>query len=278
MADLAGTSTPNLAAPREWASMPRSSDEIALDIIIPAYNEEHRIEPTLHAYRRGFPGPEVRFIIALDDCEDATPEIVRRHAEEDPRVELHDFPKLGKGGVILGAFDRCQADLIAFVDADGSTAPEELALLVHTARHFDGAIASRRLPESTIHGRRGLPRAAASSAFAWLVRRLFRLPYRDTVCGAKVISRELLNGLRHRVTTNDLVFDVDLLIQAHRLGSHVVEVPTVWVARPGSRVSLIRDVAPVTRSLFRLWRAHRKWTAEPTSSLTPQIRWDGRAA
>lgn len=263
------TSGSSVEAPNPGPSTVRRSDQVNLDLIIPAHNEAHRIGPTLEAFRRGLPHPDMRFIVALDSCEDATPEIVARHAHEDPRVEIHVFPKLGKGGVIRQAFNRCRADLVAFVDADGSTAPEQLAMLVDAVQHADGAIASRRLPSSSVQGRRAMGRVAASVIFAWLVRHLFGLPYRDTQCGAKVIRRETLELLLARVTTSDYLFDVDLLLQADAQGFHVVEVPTVWVARPGSRVRLTRDLRDVTASLLRLWLSHQR-TGKPSSSTSSE--------
>jgi glycosyltransferase involved in cell wall biosynthesis len=230
--------------------------DFELDIVIPAHNEEHRIDPTLLDYRLAFPDPGVRIKVALDDCQDATRSIVERHIIEDPRIELHLYPKLGKGGVIQETFHRCGGELIAFVDADGATPPAELARLVETARHADGAIASRRHPTSVIEGRRGLPRAAASTLFAWLVQRLFRLPYRDTQCGAKVLRRDVLDHLLPFLTARDFLFDVDLLLVAHRLGYRMVEVPTIWIDRPGSRVRLTRDSSRMAWSLLRLWVDH----------------------
>lgn len=268
---MAHTTGWRVGDPPSTPSETRRRDGMSLDIIIPAHNEAHRIGPTLDAYRRGFGGQEIRFIVALDNCEDATPEIVRSHADEDPRVELYPFPKLGKGGVIRQAFNRCRADLIAFVDADGSTSPEQLDLLVDATQHADGAIASRRMPTSSVRGRRAFSRSAASVVFARLVRLLFGLPYRDTQCGAKVIRRDALERLLPRVTTSDLLFDVDLLLQADALGYRIVEVPTIWVARTGSRVRLTRDFARVTGSLLRLWMSHRNLGPKPILTMPDQL-------
>ena len=58
---------------------------MSLDIVIHAHNEEDRIARTLRAYRRGFPQHDVRFLVALDGCEDQTSDIVRGQAGEDDR-------------------------------------------------------------------------------------------------------------------------------------------------------------------------------------------------
>ena len=75
-----------------------------IDIVIPVYNEERRIDRTLDVYRRACPDPEFRFLVALDGSSDGTADVVLRHGQSDPRVVLLDYPKLGKGGVIMETF------------------------------------------------------------------------------------------------------------------------------------------------------------------------------
>src|SRR5262245_33869826 len=152
---------------------------MSLDIVIPAHNEEHRIEQTLRAYRAGFPQGDVRFHVALDGCDDGTAELVRGHVRADRRVVLHEYPKLGKGGVLMETFRRCDADLVGFVDADGATPPAELARLTHEAAGADGVIASRNLPASFTPCPRRARRQLGSRGLAWGVRRLVGLPYAD---------------------------------------------------------------------------------------------------
>src|SRR4051812_2136899 len=100
----------------------------------------------LAAYRSRCADPDVRFLAALDWCTDGTAEIVAAHADEDPRVQMFRYPKLGKGGVIMETFRHCDGDLIGFVDADCATPPLELMRLVDSIDEADGAIATRRHP------------------------------------------------------------------------------------------------------------------------------------
>src|SRR5690349_16919722 len=224
---------------------------------MPAHNEEDRIDRTLHAYRAACPDDGVRFLIALDSCTDRTPAIVAAHARDDDRVLSFDYPKLGKGGVIAETFARADAELIAFVDADGATPPRELLRLADAARHVDGAIASRRHPAAMLPARRPLAREITSAGFAGSVRMLMRLPYRDTQCGAKVLRRHVVRDILPRLAARDLLFDVDLLAAARERGWHVVEVPTVWVDQEGSRVSTVADSRRMGTSLLRLWLRRR---------------------
>jgi glycosyltransferase involved in cell wall biosynthesis len=234
---------------------------VRLDIVMPAHNEEERIDRTLRAYRDACPEAGVRFLVALDSCTDRTPEIVRAHERADRRVRSFEYPKLGKGGVIAETFSRSDADLVGFVDADCATPPRELLRLAHAARRVDGAIASRRHPASLLPARRPLAREITSAGFAGSVRVLMGLPYRDTQCGAKVLRRPVVRDVLPRLAARDLLFDVDLLAAAREGGWRVVEVPTVWIDQEGSRVSAVADSRRMGASLLRLWLRRRVWAS-----------------
>jgi glycosyltransferase involved in cell wall biosynthesis len=239
---------------------------MSLDIVIPAHNEERRIDRTLRAYRAGFPQRDVRFLVALDGCSDHTSDVVRTHAADDDRVVVHDFPRLGKGGVLMETFRRSDAELVAFVDADCATPPAELARMTVLADDADGVIASRRMPASFTPCSRRRGRSLASRGFAWGVRRLFRLPYADTQCGAKVIHRRVAERAVPLMSSRDFLFDVDLLIVADRLGFDMVEVPTVWLDQAGSKLSAVADASRMLKSALRLWMHHRTMPVSPASA------------
>lgn len=224
-----------------------------LDIVFPAHNEEHRIGRTLTAYRAAFPDPGTRFHVAMDACTDGTEHVVDGHRRRDRRVRAHRFPKLGKGGVLSEALGRAQGDLVGFVDADGATPPAEFERLVDAARAEGGAIASRSHPASVLPAARPLSRRVTSAGFALAVRRLLRLPYGDTQCGAKVLRRDVADAVLPHLRTRDFLWDVDLLLTARRRGQRIVEVPTVWVDQDGSRVDAVADARRMGHSLLRLW-------------------------
>ena len=138
-----------------------------LDFVIPANNEAHRLDRTLDAYRHHLPD-DTTIRVALDGCTDATADVVAEHRRHDDRVRLHPYPKLGKGGVLMETFRRCDADLVGFVDADGATPPTELRRLIDVAETpgADGAIASRRHPSAVATGDRSLARRMTSSGFS----------------------------------------------------------------------------------------------------------------
>jgi glycosyltransferase involved in cell wall biosynthesis len=242
-----------------------------LDIVIPAHNEARRIGPTLDAYRNGCPHPDTRFLVALDACTDRTYEVVAEHAEADARVEVFEYPKLGKGGVIMETFRHATAGLVGFVDADCATPPGELLRLADVAQDGDGAIATRWHPAAVLPVRRTLTRGIASAGFAFGIRRLFGLRYDDTQCGAKVFTRDAMERMLPLLSSRDFLFDVDALVVARRLGLQVTPVPTIWIDRDGSRVQPVTDARRMAASALRLWLHHRVLPIEPTAR-PPRVR------
>lgn len=234
------------------------TDEMGLhlDIVIPAHNEEDRLGRTLSLYTECFPDERVSFIVALDNCTDSTADIVRAHAEDDPRIRLYEFPKLGKGGVLMEAFRLTTAPLVGFVDADCATPPVEMRRLSEIAMEHDGAVASRYHPASVLPKKRALSRSLLTQGGNAIIKVLFRLGYRDTQCGAKVIQGDRLRSVLPFLSSRDFLFDVDLLLTARRLGWDVKEVPTVWVDQAGSKVRR-SDALRTLVSALRLWLHHK---------------------
>ena len=130
----------------------------------------------------------------------------------------------------------------------------------------DGAIATRWHPSAVLPARRSTKRRLASVLFAFGVRRLFRVPFRDTQCGAKVLRRQLVERVVPLLSSRDFLFDVDLLVTARRLGFRLLEVPTVWVDQPGSSIGLSRDSKRMAASLLRLWVHHRVLPVTPPAA------------
>lgn len=248
---------------------------MSLDVVIPAHNEEGRIGRTLDLYRHEDLGAPARFVAALDGCSDQTAAVVRDHAMSDPRVQLLELPKLGKGGALMEAFRTCTAEMVAFVDADAATPPTELRRLVDAvADGADVAIASRRHPAAVTPCTRPRSRRLTSAGFAFGIRRLFGLRFRDTQCGAKVIRRTALQHMLPLLSSRDFLIDVDLLVTAQSLGLDVVELPTIWLDQGGSQLRPAADARRMALSALRLWVHHRTLPIEarPDDSVVIDLR------
>jgi dolichyl-phosphate beta-glucosyltransferase len=226
-------------------------------LVIPAYNEEHRLGRTLdlywHAMRtRGLP---FEIIVVANGCQDATAMLARAMRQQMPEIHVVEISQaIGKGKAVLSGFQRASGNKVIFADADAATSANSLIALLDALDEYDVAIGSRRLPQSAILTPQPLSRRLLGSLFAATVRILFPLPFADTQCGAKAFRRDVARHLTSTVEESGWVFDVDLLLNAHAYGARIKEVPVVWRDVAGSKVRVMSTAVEVLAAFWRLKR------------------------
>ena len=229
----------------------------SLLLLIPAYNEETRIEPVLRDYAQFFGrhyAGAFQLVVVLNGCKDDTLGVVSRVAKEFPVVSWLDFPApIGKGGALIEGLKLAgHADLIGYVDADGATPPNAYLELVNKLGAADCVIGSRWLPGAVIHQAQTGDRRFASRAFHLIVQTLFWMNIRDTQCGAKVMKREVAEKIHPFLRIADMAFDINLLVAIKRAGFKILETPTEWTDKAGSKVALGRSSLTMFLSVFRV--------------------------
>jgi glycosyltransferase involved in cell wall biosynthesis len=229
----------------------------SLLILIPAYNEERRIEPVLRDYAqffgRNYTG-DFLTVVVLNGCTDNTLGVVRRVAAECPTVHALEFREaIGKGGALIEGLKLAEhADLIGYVDADGATPPHALLDLVRHIGDADCVIGSRWVRGAIIHQSQASHRQFASRAFHLIVQLLFWMNIRDTQCGAKVMKRKVVEKIHPYLRIADMAFDINLLVAIKRAGFRILEVPTEWTDQAGSKVVLFRSSLTMLLSAVRV--------------------------
>jgi len=226
-------------------------------LLIPAYNEERRIEPVLRDYASFFGpryGDRFRLMVVLNGCRDNTLGVVQRVARDHPCIQWLNFEApIGKGGALIEGFrltDDC--DAIGFVDADGATAPPAFHALVERLGEADAVIGSRWLPGAVIHNLQTGRRRFASRVFHLIVQFFFFMNVRDTQCGAKVVKSAAIAQIHPRLRIADMAFDINLLYSLKHAGFRVLEVPTEWTDKAGSKVQFFRTSLTMFLSTFRV--------------------------
>ena len=231
--------------------------EPSLLLLIPAYNEEHRIEPVLRDYGRYFQEQytgKFQLVVVLNGCRDNTLGVVQRVAKEFPSISAIEFKEpIGKGGALIEGLKLAPlADLIGYVDADGATSPKAFHDLVKRTNEADCVIGSRWLPGAVLHVEQSGRRQFASRIFHWIIEMLFQMHIRDTQCGAKVMRREAVEKIHPNLRIADMAFDINLLYSLKRAGFRILEVPTEWTDKLGSKVSLSRTSITMFFSSLRV--------------------------
>lgn len=221
----------------------------SLTIVIPAYNEQNRLPATLKAVLAYLDGLKLGFaevVVVNDGSRDGTAQVAREASSGDARVRLVENPgNRGKGYAVRHGLQEARGEWVLFTDADLSAPIEELAKLTAAveAEGADGAIGSRALDRSLIGVRQSPFREMSGRFFNLVMRMITGLPYRDTQCGFKLVSRKAAAVLASKQQIEGFGFDVELLYIAKKHGLKILEVPVRWDNVEGTKVSLANGLA-----------------------------------
>ena len=252
--------------------------EPSLLLLIPAYNEERRIEPVLRDYAGYFKEHyhgKFQLVVVLNGCKDNTLDVVRRVGADYPAVSALEFPDaIGKGGALIEGLKLAPlADLIGYVDADGATPPHAFHDLVTHIGEADCVIGSRWLPGAVLHVEQSGRRRFASRAFHLIVQLFFGMNLRDTQCGAKVMRREAVEKVHSSLRIADMAFDINLLYSLKHAGYRILEVPTEWTDKIGSKVTLVGTSLVMFLSVVRIRLIYLPWLYKLLRPLRPLEGW-----
>lgn len=167
-------------------------------IAIPAYNEEQSIEPiirrSLDARRyitSTSPVTRVDISVVSDGSTDRTLELARKH---DREITVIGFERnRGYGAAIQEAWRQSDADLLGFLDADGTCDPRFFSTLCSEIeeQNADVVLGCRMNAQSQMP----LVRRIGNTIFALLLGLFSSTRVRDTASGMRVVRRKSLPKL-----------------------------------------------------------------------------------
>jgi dolichyl-phosphate beta-glucosyltransferase len=213
--------------------------------VIPAYNEERRLGPSLDLVetyvRRRRLASEV--LVVDDGSADATQALVRARQKRFKGLRLLALgSNQGKGAAVRAGVLDARAPRILFTDADLSTPLEDLAALEGALRDgADLALGSRALDRARIQVHQPFYREAGGRVFNAMVQLISVPGIEDTQCGFKLFTAAAGKRLFSAQQVPRFGFDVELLFLARKAGYRVAEVPVRWVNSPETKVRPIRD-------------------------------------
>lgn len=222
-----------------------------LSWIIPAYNEEHRIEKTIRAVdaylgAKNFPkGYEI--IVSNSASRDRTADIVRDLQKQFPRLRLLNLENKGKGWAVREGMRAAEGEIKMFADADNSVSPEQFDtfLTLLCAQGQDS-----RLCYDVVIGSIEVPGAAIEENAQWYRRLLGKLSkylirigagiweIHDSQRGFKAFSSRAAAYIFPRQTLMGWGFDFEILAIAKLGGFRIKEVPVRWINPPDSKVGI----------------------------------------
>lgn len=201
-----------------------------ISVIMPAFNESAHIRRNVHETCRVFDRTRRDFeVVVVDDgSTDDTFEEASRASAQLPNVKVVRYAdNNGKGSALKEGFRHVTGDYVVFLDSDLDLHPSQLHRLFRVMRDTRASvvIGSKHHPRSTL--KYPLGRKVISRVYALMLRALFNLPLRDTQTGIKVFNHEVLARVFPKVLCKRFAYDLELLVNANRLGYKVAEAPVV---------------------------------------------------
>lgn len=242
------------------------STEKRVDVVIPVYNEERDLGPSV-AKLRDFLLANCpyrwRIMVADNASKDRTLEIAKSLAERFPdQVTYIHLDAKGRGRALKAAWQSSDADVVSYMDVDLSTNLRHFMPLIEPLMQgtYHVATGSRLMPGARV--KRQLKREVVSRIYNLIVLLMFpRRKFYDAQCGFKAVSRRIVQELIPHIRDNAWFFDSELLLRAEQSGYRVWEVPVEWIEDMDTRVKI---VSTAIEDLKGLWRVRTTSLKTPT--------------
>lgn len=232
-----------------------------LSVIIPAYNEELRLLPTLTRiadFLRQQPYT-AEVLVVENGSTDQTSAVAERFIKEavlpaDPfQVTLLHSPQ-GKGVAVRQGMLAANGDYRVISDADLAVPIEEVTKFLPPALDpclFDIAIASREAP-GAVRNDEPVYRHIMGRVFNFLVRIMAVPGVQDTQCGFKCFTKAAAEFLFSVQRIDGWGFDVEVLHIASLHGLHMVEIPVNWYYGHNSKIRPIHNTVSMVLELIKI--------------------------
>ena len=244
--------TSTYQAYRRWVTE-KSTVPPRVSVVIPAYNEEWRILPTVgaiatHMCSRGEPW---ELIIADDGSTDTTVSLLQDLRFPNMTV-LVAAKNTGKGDAVRRGILAARGEFILFADADQSTPIEQFDRLMEKIdAGYDVVVGSRAAAGAAVSGKSAL-RKVLSRGLHLMVSVGFGIEIADTQCGFKLFTAPAARSLFNLQVVDGFSFDLEVIYLAGRLGLSTAEVPVEWIDAPGSTVDAAKVSLQFVADLVRI--------------------------
>lgn len=236
-----------------------------LSIIIPAYNEQSRIERTLRRLDEYLRAQAYLYeiLVVVDNATDKTADIVRNLEPSIPCMRLiwRDV-NFGKGGSVVRGMAEAKGEICLFSDADNSTDISHFEKMkplfdngydaVITSRHpWDAAGAGQAISQPWYKRIMGM----AGNLFIQIVA---VHGIWDTQNGFKAFRESAAKRIFPQLTIYGWGFDIEILALARVMRLRIGVVPAHWMNDEESHVKLINYLGVLWETVLVRWNLIRR--------------------
>ncbi|MEW6654568.1 MAG: glycosyltransferase [Bacteroidota bacterium] len=231
-----------------------------LSLIIPAYNEEKKIEKDILLADKFFTANRIEgeIIVVDDGSSDATyskAEVLKGKVDCWLKV-LRNETNLGKGSAVKKGMLEASGELFAYCDAGATVPYNNLLTGIKLLEKGTCEIAhgSRMLPDSVIKISQAKVRKLSSAVIRLLVVKLLDVPnyLTDTQCGFKIYNKAAAEKIFLKLKTNGFMFEVENILRANKSRFRIKEFPIEWSCDRDSRITLLKTPWKVLSEIVRI--------------------------
>lgn len=208
----------------------------SVSVIVPARNERGTIESVVQ--RIPEMGSWTEIIFVEWGSSDGTWEEIQRVYEayrNTRRMKIFQFETSNKGDKVRKGFSEAEGDILMILDSDLAVPPEDLPRFFRViasglAEYAHGTRLVYPMEKEAMRVLNLSGNKFFSLAFSWLLKQ----PFKDTLCGTKVLTKEYYERLaanRKYFGNFDPFGDFDLIFGASKLGLKMMEVPVHYKDR-----------------------------------------------
>lgn len=227
-----------------------------ISVIIPAFNEEKRLGPTIEKILDYLTagGGDFEILVVDDGSADGTAAVAESFAARGKARLIKSAANRGKGFSVKRGVEEARMEFILFSDADLSTPIEELSKLKSSldASGADIAVGSRAARGADVALRQPFYRELMGKVFNKIARALTFGKIKDSQCGFKLFRGDAAKKLFALSRIDGFAFDAEIIFLAQKKGFGVVEVPVRWVNNPNTRVNAVKDSAKMFIELVKI--------------------------
>ncbi len=219
-------------------------NNVFLSIIIPAYNEEARLGPTLEKNLKYLLAQNYSWemIVVSDGSKDRTEDLVREFSKNNSNIQLLSYEKnRGKGYAVKTGMLGAIGDLRLFMDSDNSTPIEELDKLTKFIKpqdNFDIVIGSLAMPGAEINKKEFILRVIAGWLGNVIIQLLVLPGIKDTQRGFKLFTAEAARLIFSKTKIERWGFDIEVLALARKFSFMIKEIAVRWSHDDRSKIKL----------------------------------------
>ncbi|NTV14431.1 MAG: glycosyltransferase family 2 protein [Desulfobulbaceae bacterium] len=209
-----------------------TSNQPAVTVILPSFNEEKSIRETIQAIQALHPDFE---ILVIDDG--SSDNTLREAVEAGANVWPHPY-NIGNGAAIKTGLRCARGEYIIMMDADGQHNPDDIATLLDHAEKYDMVIGARTNDSTT-----SLHRDFANAIYNAFASYVTKFKVEDLTSGFRLVKKDTVTSFIY-LLPNTFSYPSTLTMAYLRSGYTLKYVPIKTTKRKGkSKIRLLEDGA-----------------------------------